>query len=190
MRIHFTREAFIRPGAVKVSDKASSAVAYLTTDAKGQPCAVAFQGKSVKPALNCYYRSEASRERHVREFFAKVQATETYAANRKAERAAKLAKPHKLQLGHILKCSWGYDQTNVDFYQVTGLRGARTVELRKIGAVSHEDLSMQGTCTPRADAFIGQPFTRRVDEDNGVKINSYSWARLWQGRPERWTAYA
>lgn len=190
MRTYFTREAFIRPGAVKVSDKASSAVVYLRADERGRLCAVGFQGKAVKPGFNCWFRTAADREAYVRRFFERVQQTENYAAERKAERAAKLAKPHKLQLGHILKCSWGYDQTNVDFYQVTGLRGARTVELRKIGAVSNEDLSMQGTCTPRADAFTGEAFTRRVDEDNGVKLNSYSWARLWDGRPCRWTAYA
>jgi len=190
MRFPTTREMFIPKAAVKVADKASSAVVYIRTDAQGRPCAVGFSGKAIKPAFNCYYRSEASREGDVRRFFERVRQSETYRATVKAERAEKLAKPHKLTVGHILVSSWGYEQTNVDFYQITALRGARTVELRKIGSVSHEDLSMQGTCTPRADSFTGEAFTRRVDEDNAVKLTSYAWARLWDGRPRRWTAYA
>lgn len=189
-RFTFTRDSFIPKNSTKVQDKASSAVVYIKTDNAGRPCAVGFAGKAVKPAFNCWYRSDASRERHVREFFEKTQRAENYRATRKAERAAKLAKPHKLQIGHILVSSWGYEQTNVDFYQVTALRGARTVELRKISSVRDEDLHMQGTCTPRLDSFTGEAFTRRVDEDNAVKLTGYSYARLWNGKPMRWTAYA
>jgi hypothetical protein len=190
MRFPTTREMFIPKGATKVQDKSSSAVAYISTDRAGRPSAVMFNGKAVKPARNCYYRNEPSRERHVREFFDNVRQAETLIASRKAERAEALAQPHKLTVGHILVASWGYEQTNVDYYQVTALKGARTVELRKIGCVSNEDLHMQGTSTPRLDAFTGEAFTRRVDERNSVKLTSYSWAHLWDGRPRRWTAYA
>jgi hypothetical protein len=190
MRLDLTRDFYIPKAATKVSDKASSAVAYVYTDERGRPCARGFRGKAIKPAFNCYYRSPESRERHVREFFEGVRKTENWRAEQDAARKAKLAQPHKLQVGHILVSSWGYEQTNIDFYQVTALKGARSIELRKIGAVSHEDLHMQGTCTPRADAFIGEAFTKRVDENNAVRLTSYSSAYLWDGRPRRWTAYA
>jgi hypothetical protein len=189
-RSFFVRESFIPAGAVKVSDKASSAVVYIRADKQGRACAVGFQGKAIKPSFNCWYGSEKRREQHVREFFEKVARSETYKAERAAEKKAKLARPHKLQLGHIMVATWGYDQTNVDFYQVTGLRGARTVELRKIARISEETASMQGNCTPRADAFTGEAFTRRIDEDNAVKLSSYCYARLWDGRVKAWTAYA
>lgn len=189
-RFSLTRDHYIPKASVKLAHKGSSAVVYLRTDTNGRPCAMGFQGTAAKPAFNHFYRNAASREADVKRFFEKVAATEAYKAKQQAERAAKLAAPHKLQLGHILVCSWGYEQTNVDYYQVTGLSGKRTVELRKIGCVSDETAWAQGTSTPRLDSFIGEPFTRRVDEDNGVKIASYAFARLWNGRPQNWTAYA
>lgn len=185
-----TREFYAPRNAIKVSDKRSSAVVYVSTDRQGRVSAMGFQGKAAKPAFNHWYRNEAVRESQVRKFFTQVQEREAYRAKLAQDRADKLAQPHKLQIGHILVCSWGWEQTNIDYYQVTALKGARSVELRKIGKVSDEDAWCQGTCTPRADNFTGEAFTKRVDEHNGVKLNSYSWARLWEGKPQRWTAYA
>lgn len=188
MTIQLTREFFVPPGAVKVRDKASSAVVY-AYDRNGQPYAVAFHGKAAKPAFHFRFRDTEAREKRVRKFFAEVQGVENYKAERKAKRREKLAQPHKLQVGHILVSSWGYEQTNIDWYQVTALKGARSVELRKIGAVIDTDLMDQGTCTPRLDDFRGEAFTKRVDEHNGVKLESYAWARLWDGKPMRWSSY-
>ena len=39
---------------------------------------------------------------------------------------------HPLQIGSILYTSWGYEQTNIDFYQVIELIGTSTVVLREI----------------------------------------------------------
>jgi len=186
--MQLTREFFVPPAAVKVSDKASSAIVYAYSR-DGVPYAVAFHGKAHKPAFHFRFRDEAAREKRVRKFFAEVQAVETYKATKKAERREKLAKPHKLQVGHILVSSWGYDQTNVDYYQVTALKGARSVELRRIGSVIDTDLIDQGSCTPRLDDFRGDAFVKRVDEYNSVKIESYAYARLWDGKPMRWSSY-
>ena len=40
---------------------------------------------------------------------------------------------NSLQIGSILYASWGYDQTNIDFYEVTKLIGRTTLELRELG---------------------------------------------------------
>lgn len=41
---------------------------------------------------------------------------------------------HPLKVGDILKMSWGYDQTNIDFFKVTKLCGTTMVELVPIGS--------------------------------------------------------
>ena len=41
------------------------------------------------------------------------------------------AAPHDLKVGDILYSSWGYDQTNIDFYQVTAV-GVHSVKIREI----------------------------------------------------------
>ena len=34
-------------------------------------------------------------------------------------------KPHTLKVGDVLYCSWGYDQTNVDYFKVSEVIGKR-----------------------------------------------------------------
>lgn len=96
--------------------------------------------------------------------------------------------------GAILYCSWGYDQTNVDYYIITRRAGC-WVWLQQIGANRTEDTAyMSGTSTPDQARRIGQEFKRRVRVYEGreyaVSIESYSSASLWDGKPKHWTAYA
>jgi len=72
-------------------------------------------------------------------------------------------------VGTILHDSWGYEQTNCDFYQVVEKKG-QTVTLRKIGA---KDVGPQGFMSthlkPVPDQFAGEPFKKRITA-NGVKV--------------------
>jgi hypothetical protein len=77
---------------------------------------------------------------------------------RKAERKAKrLAAPNNLQVGDILHYSWGWEQTNCQFYQVTA-RTAKTVSIREIGSerVPGSGMTNGMSCylTPKPGAFI------------------------------------
>ena len=83
---------------------------------------------------------------------------------------------HKLRVGDILRCSWGYEQTNQDYYQVTRLAGRTMVELRRIGVDSRETGFMRGLCKPLRNRFIGGPIRRRVQQYSAVAINSYQYA--------------
>jgi len=80
------------------------------------------------------------------------------AAERKRQAAETKA---KLQVGSLLVNSWGYDQTNVDFYEVVGRKPASVV-LRKIAGDLTETGSMCGKTTPRPGIFIGAPFVKRI----------------------------
>jgi hypothetical protein len=73
----FTREEYVKyqlpPGALKVSDKLSDAVAYLyerSTPKGPRPCGCVFFGKQAKPAARYAYRDEAERERSITQLFA------------------------------------------------------------------------------------------------------------------------
>jgi hypothetical protein len=85
----------------------------------------------------------------------------------------------------VLYSSWGYDQTNVDFYQVTKLVGKNTVEVRAIGNnITDHDGWASGKCVPAIDNFTGQPMKKRVDGNtNSIRVHSFESARLWDGRP-------
>ncbi|PXV70880.1 hypothetical protein [Pantoea sp. PNA 03-3] len=71
-----------------------------------------------------------------------------------------------VSLGSIFVSSWGYEQTNTYFYQVTALRGKKTAVLRRIAAQQVKaDSSMSGELKPVPDDFKGEPITRRIRDE-------------------------
>lgn len=185
MRTVMPREFYIPKGATKVADKSSDAVAYVYQTGD-RLYALAFLPKASKPSWHFRFRTPAEREKHIADFFAGQRKHLELVAETKAKRN----RPHKLEVGHILKSSWGYDQTNVDFYQITKLIGTHTVEIRKIGQTVDETGWAQGTCTPVLDKFIGEPMRKRVTYGDSVRIASYASAHVWSGTPARWSSYA
>lgn len=180
MRYQPAREFYIPSGALKVADKASDAVAYVYADRDQAPCALVFFGKQSKPIWRYRFRSVADREKRIGEAFASRRARHAAHDQRRAERAAET---HKLQVGHILKSSWGYEQTNVDFYQVTAVISAKMVEIRPIASTTGKDMcSMSRSVLPVLNAFTGDPMRKRAGK-GGVKIASYAWAFVWDGTP-------
>ena len=176
------REFYIVSGTTKVSDKRSTAVAYVY-ECDGKLYAQLFSGKSAKPTGHYSYTNAARREQCVKNFFEIVQGHEKRRAEAKAAKSANLAGPHKLQVGHVLASSWGYDQTNVDYYQVVGLVGKRSVQIRRIGGtLSEGDSMLSGKVVPLIDSFHGDVTTHRVSEANSIKVG-HQCASLWDGRP-------
>lgn len=154
-------------------------VAHIWIDAAARPCAVAFMGKSAKPLGPYRFKSAESRAAWIRQEFNRARGVDVARAVRREATKAARAAGHKLTVGAILVSSWGYDQTNVDYYQVTALVGSTMVELRPIGAQSTEDHYMQGQCVPAPDAFTGPAARYRVTpEGDSVKVRSFSYARL------------
>ena len=115
--------------------------------------------------------------------------------------------PYKV--GDILHHSWGYDQTNCDFYQVIEVKKASVV-LRKIGAetVPGSEGFMCEQLMPVKDAFIEkgtQALSKHSDfitpenptikkrvsfyvKDDGtlryyISV-PFGWCDLWDGKPE------
>ena len=65
-----------------------------------------------------------------------------------------------LRVGDILYSSWGWEQTNIDFYQVVAIRGS-AVDLRQLDQRTTEDGYMCGTTVPLPDVFKGKTHTHR-----------------------------
>lgn len=189
MRHTFPREFYIPSNetVTEIRDAESDAVAY-TYERDGVPYALAFHGKAAKPDWNYRFRSAESRAVKIAEHAESQRASARYRVERKAARQV----PAKLNVGDILVSSWGYDQTNVDFYQVTATIGARTVELRPIGAESEETGFMSGKCSAVKDQFTGPAFRARVSHGDSVNVgDSYKRsASPWDGRSRYWSSYA
>lgn len=186
-RLKFTRDFFIPDNAKPMDCGATDAAVYVYTRASGL-YAIAFHGKAQKPDWHHRFRTEEQMAKKIAEFIAGRKATAEFRAKWKAERN----KPSTLKVGDVLHASWGYDQTNVDFFQVTRVIGVRTVEARPIAAHSRETGFMSGQCRPDVDNFIGPAKRYRVSDGDSIKTRDFSaYARRCDPAAESyWSSYA
>ena len=91
--------------------------------------------------------------------------------------------------GDILSSSWGYEQTNVDYYLVL-CRKNSTVTLQAIGQERTYDCGMSGKCTPDVNVKIGDIFRKRISKYSSIRIDECRRARLWSGKPMYWSSWA
>lgn len=92
-----------------------------------------------------------------------------------------------VKVGDIFHYSWGYDQTNCDFFQVINLKN-KTVTIREI-ASKHSDResgnSMAAFVLPVKDNFTGEPMKKRLQFWSSkpyIRMASYGTASLWGGK--------
>ena len=95
---------------------------------------------------------------------------------------------NEFKVGDILYSSWGYDQTNIDFFKVKKFAGKTMIELVPIESKMVEcDSPYEDRVVPYP-ANEGKSFRRKIKGGDGefkpyVSINSFSSARCWEGKP-------
>ena len=146
-----------------------------------------FWGRSIKPTKHCYFTTSEQRQQYTDNFLANYKRT----IERTVERRKQQTAPHTLEVGDILYTSWGYDQTNVNFYQITEIVGSRTVKLREVRQSIDHTECYSDYVMPVKNEFMtgprGEEMTKRVT--NGyVKISSCQSASKWDGKPKYQTA--
>lgn len=99
-------------------------------------------------------------------------------------------------IGAIFVATWGYDQTNADFFQVVGI-GKKSIKVRHIESKTIETPGeMSGHAIPLKDHFDGPVKTKIVrwsDTFNTYDFNagdSMGSAELWDGKPVAISWYA
>jgi hypothetical protein len=172
-----------------------------------RPVAIIWNPKATKPTLHYSYSSVEQREAAIQRYLEQFASKQAQKANRATDAREKVRQfGHNVQVGTIFVHSWGYDQTNVDFYQVVRKSG-QTVEIRPIGSEQVESYGpMSGTTRAVPDAFLTkdyrlrnadgsyrQSLTKRVQfNDSGAPYLSfeYGWCGLWDGKPHYESSYA
>lgn len=135
-----------------------------------------WRAKQSRPYANYIFKNSDQREAWIE----REKLAEDSRASYKAERdeAAKVRKAQyleSLQVGTLLYTSWGYEQTNVDFFQVVERRGSLVV-MRQIDAVEVEGSAgfMSNRVKPVRDAFLdGKPPIRAIITKNGVSVDGH-----------------
>lgn len=152
-------------------------------DEAGRPYGIAFQGKAQKPLWHHRFKSEVERQRYMDETITNRTQGLAYKAERQAQR---VAFRHTLKVGDILDSMWGYDQTNVDFYEVVGV-GEKTVTVRQISSRNVRSEGQSNLVAPASGRFVGPPMVKRVSEGNSISVGSHH-ASPWSGSPLHETA--
>lgn len=141
-----------------------------------------------------WFRTEEQRTDWVKSKIEGIKAHEKRIAERKAERKAFKT---SLKKGDILNNSWGYDQTNVDFFKVVEVPSAKRVVVVKIGSELKQGEGyspMAGTVTPDESRILSKPFKCVVKRGDYVSVagSRYSFedASKWNGRPKYNSWYA
>jgi len=123
-----------------------------------------FQGRSLKPYANYTYQNMQKAGEAIDKFINNIKEYKARKEKNRAERKV-IAKTsfEKINVGDIFYSSWGYDQTNINFYQVIEKKAASVIA-REIGEkiVPGSEGFMSENVVPDKDRFIGAPFLAKV----------------------------
>jgi len=98
-----------------------------------------------------------------------------------------------VKVGDIYVSQWGYDQTNVDYYQVMQVK-SKTAVLAQIGCNKTYTGPMNGTCVPDTSVWGRQLITKRIlalnEDETYFKLTSFSSAFRWKGETNSFSEWA
>lgn len=151
-----------------------------------KPTVAFFIGKSAKATDNYFYPSEDKREAAISKLLVRELAHAEWKKSRSEERKAFIPTAKK---GDIFVSSWGYEQTQVDFYLLQKMKG-KTGTFVKIGAEtvkgSNCTSGLADNVMPLKDIVLGEPFKKlilAVGKTEHIRLKSYEYCHKWNGSP-------
>lgn len=170
--------AQIKNGQVEKHEKA-----YFVTHDNS---AALWEGARKRPTYYYRFKTEQERDKWVRR---QKEAITRRDEEAKAYQRKKQKENEALKVGQIMYDSWGWEQTNIDWYMIVRKTGS-SVWLQQIGANVTETGFMSGNSTPNTDKTIGEPFMRRIGK-HGIKISSHRGCLMpYKGEPTGCSWYA
>ena len=147
-----------------------------------------------KPILNLTFQTWERAEELIREKLA-ARAAHKDAMKKRAEERQNYR--HDYKVGDILYTSWGYDQTNIEFFQVVAVPSLKSITIREIAGQQTDtptgnDMAAYVIPRPGVFSFPGgaKDVTKRVSPNGSVKFASYRYAWKWDGRERYCSWYA
>lgn len=144
-------------------------------DSRGKWCAIAYRGKALNHSFHYHWDTEAKMTAYIEDFKASCLKLVEYKATKKAEKKVQ-DNLVECKVGEIYVNSWGFDQTNVDYYQVVAVKG-KTATLQAICSQTVEGTEGFMSCQvrPVPNSFCGESFTKRIQGYNGQAYFSFSY---------------
>ena len=125
----------------------------------------------VKVICSYYYKTVAERELSVNKHKNKFQSIKD---DKDATKKKRKEFKHEYVVGDVFVSSWGYDQTNVNFFQVVK-NTDKSVWVREIGSNYKSTGDMCGMSSPRKDFFLNEDIKRCLVNVHGrIKIGYHN----------------
>ena len=169
----------------------------LETDKMNRPCAYLILNTpkakyaKEKTIRAHFFANEDARYKWTVKMAAQILKEERETAARKSANKV-AAKNICVEVGSIFSHSWGYDQTNIQYYEVVKMTG-QTVTIRELCQNKEDTGLAQGKCTPIPGKYYGkEEMVKRVQVSGSAIYLSMEcgFCKLWDGTPDNWTAYA
>jgi len=160
-----------------------TAVAYTYESLNGALYALAYSGRRNKPDFHYRFANEEKRSNAVAKYFQRIEANAQYKQeHKKRQKELQSEFINKIKVGSIFSTCWGYDQTNIEWYQVTQIKGY-TVRLRQIAAKIENSETK-----PMKGMFIGEELKRLI-RSTGIRIDNVVTAHLSDGKSKYHSSY-
>jgi|PlaIllAssembly_1097288.scaffolds.fasta_scaffold29663_6 hypothetical protein len=172
MKFKLNRSFYLHSGYALLESEPEFGLEVFGTPAGSVPViGVGFAGRRQKPDWHYRFKSEEARSEYIAKYKSKLEGIAEYKLKQAVERKEV---DNLLKLGDILECSWGYDQTNIDYYEVVKVL-PKSVVILEIAQRKQMTGYESGSCWPLPGQYVGKPRTVRVKGES-VKISSYSHA--------------
>ena len=149
--------------------------------------AVAWSGKRSKYDWYFRFRDKKQMDKYISDYFCKLEDKARLKIESKEQKKKdKLEFFDSIQIGDIFVDSWGYDQTQNEFYKVTKKLKA-SIKVVKIGSKTVANYTSALLVEPVPDAVISKEITK-VPQDGYLATRSFSCALPWNGKPLHETA--
>jgi len=193
---YIPRESSYRQNVERQVYEAEGVEVYRYDNSQGKPAAAMFGGKRAKPDKEFYYQSEEAREAAIESYLEGQRFRKESMDKARAERNAA---GRGLEVGDYLSCSWGYDQTNVNYYKVVSLVGKKMVEIVPVVSVRESSAPPCDMVSPsdelaEYDVLLGMDRgkvrpVKKVAKNGSVSLNDHQSASKCSGEPQYETSF-
>jgi len=150
-------------------------VAYIYTTKLGGAAAVLYSGKSAKSTFHYLFADEQDAMNCIERHFNSIAESK----KAKAIRHKESFKGHTLAVGDIVYYSWGYDQTNIDWFKIVKTT-KNFVYIQELPCRVTDTGFMSGSSFPCVDAAPVGKIERHKANGNTVTM-PYGWCGKWDG---------
>jgi hypothetical protein len=165
------------------------------TSLKGKPTLMAWTPKATKPYVHYQFSTVEKMEDYIVRVTAAFDALQARKVERKLAAKGTAEQVDAVAIGDIFEWSWGYDQTNLDYFEVVARRG-RMLTVRELAqkTVPGSEGFMSDRRLPLPGQFLenAKPQSKLLQFSGGKPFiaQEFGWCDLWDGSAHYCSWYA